>query len=202
MKLNVRLLWLAVIAGGAALCRWYTFGPWWEHAGNDFARFGAEPILWTLAWVALLMIAIVASRRPGAASPAKGRWRFGLGTVLVVLAAAAVAMGHGKWFFHEPGPTYLTLPEILALPDYAGFELVREPDRPGPYERMGTTNGPLGEPVAGSFGAKGKFSRFSLPGVPGEEYRIVGLLPQDGAPTYIVLVRHTASASGAGRSPK
>ena len=83
------------------------------------------------------------------------------------LAAVAVVLGQGKWFFHEPGAAYRTLPEILALPDYAGFELVQGPERPGPYECIGTTRGAAGEAVAGSFGAKGKkFSRFSLPGGP------------------------------------
>jgi hypothetical protein len=203
MKFSVRLLWLAVIAGGAALVRLFTFGPWWEHAGNEFAQFGPQAILWTFAWLALLIVAVLASRRSGGASPAGSRWQRGIGTLLIALAAVAVAVGQGKWFSHEPGTTYRTLPEILALPDYAGFELVRKPDRPGPYEYIGTNRGAAGEPVVGSFLTTSKSCRFSIPGKAGEEYCVVVLLPQDGGgPTYIVLSRRAASVSGNERGVK
>ena len=62
MKQIVRLMWLLVIAGGIALCRWYTYGPWWRNAGNDFVRFGPEPVVLTWGWILLLIVAILASR--------------------------------------------------------------------------------------------------------------------------------------------
>ena len=79
---------------------------------------------------------------------------------------------------------------------YDGFELVQEPDRPGPYEDMGATCSGRGEPLAGSLWANGETRKFHVPGVPGVEFRVVGLFPQDGdEPTYIVLKRHATPAS-------
>ena len=126
-----------------------------------------------------------------------------LRTLLLVLVATALAMGVAKWHFHEPRPGWHTLPEVLASGKYDGFGLVQEPDRPGPYEEMGATCAGKGEPLSGSFWANGKTRRFHVPGVPGEEFRVVGLVPQDGGePTYIVLKRHAAAASPVGQSAK
>ena len=99
MKFGVRLLWLAVIAGGAAIFRWYTFGPWWEHAGNNFTRFGPQPILWTFAWIVLLIIAILASRRSRTASPAGSRWQRGMGTLLIAARGGCRGVGTGQVVF-------------------------------------------------------------------------------------------------------
>jgi hypothetical protein len=131
----------------------------------------------------------------------KPRWyQRRLRTLLVVGITAALAMGVARWHSHEPRPTYRTLPEVLAAGNYAGFDLVQEPDRPGPYEDMGATCAGTGESLSGSFWANGKTRKFHVPGVPGEEFRVVGLVPQDGGePTYIVLRRHAAPASAEGR---
>lgn len=131
----------------------------------------------------------------------KPRWyHYRLRALLVVGIGAALAMGVAKWHSPEPGPKYRTLPEVLASKAYVGFDLVQEPDRPGPYEDMGASCAGPGEPLAGSFWANGKTRKFHVPGVPGEEFRVVGLIPQDGSePTYVVLKRHTAPL---GRSTK
>jgi len=91
-----------------------------------------------------------------AAKPKHGWYRYGLRALLVVSIAAALAMGAARWCFRAPLPTYRTLPELLALGKYRGFELVQGPDRPGPYEDMGAVCAGKGEPVSGSFWANGK----------------------------------------------
>ena len=112
-------------------------------------------------------------------------------------------MGVAEWHFHEPHSAYRTLPEVLASGKYGGFDLVQGPDRPGPYEDMGATCAGKGESLSGSFWANGKTRKFHVPGLPGEEFRVVGLVPQAGGePTYIVLKRHTAPASPVGQSTK
>jgi hypothetical protein len=124
-----------------------------------------------------------------------------LRTVLLVLIAAALALGVARWQFHEPRSTFRTLPEVLGK--YGGFDLVQEPDRPGPYEDMGANFAGKGESLSGSFWANGKTRKYYIDGVPGEEFRVVGLIPRDGGePTYIVLKRHATPASSAGQSAK
>jgi hypothetical protein len=112
-------------------------------------------------------------------------------------------MGVASWHFHQSRPAYRTLPEVLASGDCGGFDLVQGPDRPGPYQEMGAARAGKGEPLSGSFWANGKTRRYHVPGVRGEEFRVVGLIPKDGGePTYIVLRRHAAPASAAGQSTK
>lgn len=132
------------------------------------------------------------------------RWyRYRLRMLLLVLVATALAMGVAKWQFHEPRPKYRTLPEVLASGKYDGFDVVQEPDRSGPYEDMGATCAGQCEPLSGSFWANGKNRKFHVPGVPGEAFRVVGLVPQDGGePTYIVLRRHVAPASPVGQGQR
>ena len=141
--------------------------------------------------------------QPVALNP-KSRWhQYRLRTLLLVLVATALAMGVAQWHFHEPHSTYHMLPEVLASGKYNGFDLVQEPDRPGPYADMGATCAGKGEPLSGSFWANGKNRKFHVPGVPGEEFCVVGLVPQDGGePTYIVLRRRVAPASPVGQSTK
>jgi hypothetical protein len=128
-------------------------------------------------------------KSPPAVLNAKPGWyRYRLRVLLVVLIAAALAMGVAKLHFHEPRLAYRTLPELLALGKYAGFELVQGPERPGPYVEMGAACAGKGEPLLGSFWANGKTCRYHVPGVPGEERCVIGLMPQDGSePTYVVL---------------
>ena len=141
--------------------------------------------------------------RPAAPNPERRWYRRRLRTLLFVLIATALGMGVAKWHFHEPHSTYRTLPEVLTSGNYEGFDLVQGPDRPGPYQDMGATCAGKGEPLSGSFWANGKTRKFHVPGVPGEEFRVVGLVPQDGGePTYIVLKRHAAPASPVGQSTK
>jgi hypothetical protein len=143
-------------------------------------------------------------RKPATPKPRRRWYQYNLRTLLLVLIATALAMGvANKWYFYRPRPAYHTLPEVLASGKYDDFDVVQEPDRPGPYEDMGAACAGKGEPLAGSFWANGKTRRFHVPGVPGEEFRVVGLIPKDGGePTYIVLRRHTAPASAAGQSTK
>jgi hypothetical protein len=118
-------------------------------------------------------------------------------TLLLVLMATALALGVAGWPFHPPRSTCHTLSEVLALDKYHGFDLVQGPDRPGPYEDIPAAAAGMGEPLSGSIWAHGKTRRFHVAGAPGEEFRVVGLIPQDGGePTYIVLKRHLASATG------
>ena len=136
-------------------------------------------------------------------NPQRRWYQYRLRTLLLVLLGIALAMGVAKWQVQEPRPTYRTLPELLASSKYAGFDLVQGPDRAGPYEDMGATCGGAGESLAGSFWANGKTRRFHVPGEPGVEFRVVGLIPQDGGePTYLVLRRHIAPASPVGKSTK
>ncbi len=192
MRHIARLMWLMVIACGAALGRWYFYGPWWDTAGHDVARFGPQPIMWTWAWVLLLMATLLVSRRSRKAVdvvPGRKRRQLGLGTLLLAVTAIALALGLGKWFIPEWNSKYRTVPEILAGQAYHGYELVKGPDRPGPFEEMGADRGGMGEPVSGSFWAKGKSCRFRIPAAPGEDFCVVGLLPPDDGPTYMVLKR-------------
>jgi hypothetical protein len=138
-----------------------------------------------------------------APKPERRWYRYRLRTLLLVLVATALAMGVAGWHFHEPRPACRTLPEVLASGKYDGFDVVQGPDRPGPYVDMGATSAGKGEPLSGSFWANGKTRKFHVPGVPGEEFRVVGLIPQDGGePTYIVLRRHAVPASPVGQSTK
>ncbi len=132
------------------------------------------------------------------------RWRwYRLRTLLLVLIATATALGVAAWHLHEPRRTYRTLSELLASGKYDGFDLVQGPDRPGPYEDIGVTSAGKGEPLSGSFWANGKSCRFHVPGVSGQEFRVVGLVPQDdGEPTYVILKRHAAPASHVEQSAK
>jgi hypothetical protein len=121
----------------------------------------------------------------------KLRWyQYSLRSLLVVVTLGLLATSLAKWYFSEPPPVYRTLPEILALYQQFGrFDLVRSPDRPGPYMLLGAccTAGE-GQPVSGSFFANGKTRKFHIPGVGGQEFRVVGLVPLDGGePTYAVL---------------
>ena len=100
--------------------------------------------------------------------------------LLFALIAATLAMGVAGWRFHEPHPDCRTLSEVLASGKFDAFNVVQGPDRPGPYKEMGTTSAGPGEPLSGSFWANGKTRRFHVPGVPGEEFRVIGLIPQDG----------------------
>jgi hypothetical protein len=127
----------------------------------------------------------VASNRPW--------YRRRLRTLVLVLAAAALAMGVARWNLQGSRSNYRTLSELLASGKNRGFDLVQEPDRPGPYEEMDAVPAAAGEEVTGSFWGNGKNRRFHIPGAPGVEYRVIGLLPQGGGePTYIVLRRHVA----------
>jgi hypothetical protein len=132
------------------------------------------------------------------------RWyQHRLRTLLLVLVATAMGMGAVNWHFHEPRPTYRTLPEVLTSGNYDGFDLVERPDRPGPYKDIGALRAGKGEPLSGSFWANGKSRKFHIPAVPDEELCVVGLVPQDGGePTYIVLRRHAAPTPPVGQSPK
>ena len=191
MKSVVRIMWLLVIAGGVMLCRWYSYGPWWENASLDTARFGPQAVLWTCAWVVLLIVAVAASRGSGNVAPRGRRFQFGLRTLLFVLTAAAVVMGVATWCFPEsksPAITYHSLTDIRAR--YSDYDLVQGPDQAGPYEDLGAACAGEGGTLAGSFWANGKRCKFYIPGSPGVEFRAVGLLSRDGGEiTYIVLKR-------------
>ena len=141
--------------------------------------------------------------QPAALNPKPCWYQYRRRTLLFVLIAAALAMGVAEWHFHEPRSNFRTLPEVLASGKYEGFHVVQGPDRPGPYKDMGATSAGPGEPLSGSFWANGKTRRFHVPGVPGEEFRVVGLIPQDGGePTYVVLKRRAAPTSPAGPTTK
>jgi hypothetical protein len=145
----------------------------------------------------------MSKRKTMAPKPERRWYQYRLRTLLLVLVATAMAMGVAKWQFHEPRSRYRALPEVLASRKYEGFDLVQEPDRPGPYEEMGANCAGQGEPISGSFWANGKNRKFHVPGVPGEEHCVVGLVPQDGGePTYIVLKRRATPASPVGQSTK
>ncbi len=135
---------------------------------------------------------------------ARRRWyQHGLRALLLVLIATALAMVLARWHSLGGRSTCHTLPEVLASGNYGGFDLVQGPDRPGPYESMGPVCAGKGEPVSGSFWANGKTRRFNVPGVPGKEFCVLGLIPRDGgAPTYVVLSRQTAPAPPVGQSTK
>jgi hypothetical protein len=123
---------------------------------------------------------------------AKGKFDLGRRSLLVLLAVAVLALGIAKWGPQGKSSKYRTLAQIVAAND--GFVVAKEPDRPGPYEELGTNRPGIGEPAIGSFWVSGKSCRFHVPGVPGEEFRVIGLLPQDGGgPTYVVLKRHVTS---------
>jgi hypothetical protein len=132
------------------------------------------------------------------------RWsKYRVRTLLLVLIATAAAIGVYRWPFHGLPSRIHTLPEVLASSKCHGFELVQGPDRPGPYEDLEPNSGTSGEPLSGSVWANGKSCRYNVAGVPGEEFRAVGLIPQDGGPpTYIVLKRRAAPASPARQSGK
>jgi hypothetical protein len=122
----------------------------------------------------------------------KGRSILGRRLLLLLVAAAVLAFGLAKWWPQETHPKFRTLTQIVAAQE--GFDVAEEPNRPGPYEELGTSRAGVGEPITGSFWANGKSCRFHVPGVAGEEFRVIGLLPQDGGgPTYVVLKLHIAS---------
>jgi hypothetical protein len=141
-------------------------------------------------------------RRATPAPPdAKGRFHLGRRPLLVLLAVAALALGIAKWGPQPKRPAYRSLTQIVAA--YDGFDVAESPDGPGPYEELGTSRAGIGEAVVGSFWANGKSCRFHVPAVPGEEVRVVGLLPRDGGgPTYVVLKRHVTSTPPAGQPKK
>ena len=124
----------------------------------------------------------------------KGRFNFGRRLLLLLVTAVVLAFGLAKWWPKEKHPKFRTLTQIVAA--HEDFDIAEEPDRPGPYEELGTHRARVGETVIGSFWANGKSCRFQVPGVAGEELRVIGLLPEDGGgPTYVVLRRHIRSTS-------
>jgi hypothetical protein len=130
------------------------------------------------------------------ADPINRRWRrFFLWALLLILIASAAGTSGALHRLPWSKPGFHTLPELLASNKFRGFELLQEPDRPGPYQEKGVTSAGKGEPVFGSFWADGKQRRFNIAAVPGAELRVVGLMPEDGELTYMVL-RSTASAAG------
>jgi hypothetical protein len=130
--------------------------------------------------------------RPGAAnSNVRRRWfRFFLWSLLVFLWGGAFYTSGGR--LHLPGmnPDYHTLSELLATQKYRGFEVVQEPDRPGPYKDIGMVNAGRGEPVIATFWSiAGKRRSFNIPAMPGEELRVVGLAPESGGEATCVVLR-------------
>ena len=122
----------------------------------------------------------------------KGRFYLGRRKLLMLVAVAVLAFGLAKWWPQEKHPKSRTLTQIVAA--HEGFNVAERPNRPGPYEELGTCRAGVGEPVIGSFWANGKSCRFHIPGVAGEELRVVGLLREDGGgPTYVVLRRQVTS---------
>ena len=122
----------------------------------------------------------------------KGRFNLGRRLLLLLVTAAVLAFGLAKWWPQGKHPKFRTLTQIVAAQE--GFDVAEEPDRPGPYEELGTSSAGVGEAAIGSFWANDKSCRFHVPGMAGEELRVVGLLPQDGGgPTYVVLKRHIDS---------
>ena len=117
------------------------------------------------------------------------RWyQYSLRTLLLVITVSALVMGLSKWYFSEPPPIYYTLPELLALGNFQGYDLVQGPDRPGPYEYIGGHHSGNGNPASGVFRGHGKSREYHIPGVPNEELLVAGLVPKDGGePTYMVL---------------
>src|SRR5208283_4739517 len=100
-------------------------------------------------------------------------------------------------------PSYGKLPELLSSGKYDGYTVAQEPDRPGPYEEMAVADARAGEPLLGSLLANGKTRRYNVPGLPGAELRVVGLIPQGGGePTYVVLKRQIRPATPVGQSTK
>jgi len=131
----------------------------------------------------------------------QGRFHLGRRSLFLLLAAAVLAFGLTEWWPQGKHPSYRTLTQIVATA--AGFELAESPDRPGPYQQLGTCSTGIGEPAIGSFWANGKTCRFHIRAVPGEELRVICLLPQDsGGPTYVVLKRHIAPKPPAGEPKK
>ncbi len=125
----------------------------------------------------------------------KGRFNFGRRLLLLLATAAVLAFGLAKWWPQEKHPKFRTLAQIVAAQE--GFDVAEEPNRPGPYEELGTCRAGVGKSAIGSFWANGKSCRFQVSGTAGEELRVVGLLPKDGGgPTYVVLKRRIASAPG------
>ena len=125
----------------------------------------------------------------------KGRFNLGRRRLLLLVTVAVLAFGIAKWWPQEKHPKFRTLTQIVAAQE--GFTVVEKPDRPGPYEELGTSRAGVGETIIGSFWANGKSCPFHISGMAGEEFRVIGLLPQDGGgPTYVVLKRHIASPPG------
>jgi hypothetical protein len=98
-----------------------------------------------------------------------------------VLIATALAMGVAKWHFHEPHSAYRTLPEVLASGKYEGFDLVHEPDRPGPYQDMGATGAGKGESLSGSFWLTARLASFMFLACPARSFASSVLFPKTAA---------------------
>lgn len=121
-----------------------------------------------------------------AAPQRKRRWhQFSLRTLFLVATAAAATAGLAKWYYRSPPVVYRTLPEILE--DYRGWDLVQGPDQPGPYAELGASCAGRGCSVSGGFWHDGKNRTFSIPGVPGEEFRVLELASRKDGPTFVVL---------------
>jgi hypothetical protein len=124
-----------------------------------------------------------------------GRFNLRRRLLLLLVAAVVLVFGFTKWWPQEKHPKYRSLAQIVAA--HQGFDVAEEPQRPGPYEELGTCKAGVGEAAIGSFWAKGENCRFHVPGTAGDELRAIGLLPEDGSgPTYVVLRRHIASPPG------
>jgi len=129
------------------------------------------------------------------------KFHLGRRSLLVLLVVAVLAVGIAKWGPQGKASRYRTLAQIVAANE--GFVVAKEPDHPGPYEELGTNRPGIGEPAIGSFWVSGKSCRFHVPAEPGEELRVIGLLPQGGGgPTYVVLKRKVAPTPPAAQPKK
>ena len=97
------------------------------------------------------------------------RFHLGRRLLLLLVTAAVLAFGLAKWWPQEKHPKSRTLTQIVAA--HEGFDVAERPNRPGPYEELGTCRAGVGEPAIGSFWANGKSCRFHVAGVAGEELR-------------------------------
>ena len=119
----------------------------------------------------------------------------------MLTVAIAGVFGIGRRYFQSSSSVYHTLSEILAT--HSDWDVVQEPDRPGPYQIMLPPGPWQVGPVSATFRTNGQMRRVHVPAIQGHELCVVGLLPQQGGePTYLVLKRKAEQSSPPGQTTR
>ena len=108
----------------------------------------------------------------------------------VIAAAVLLALAVGGWLLvrqRQAPLEYYPRDRFLALGNFTGWDVLKDPASPGPYRFIGGAKSMIGESVSGSFRSPAGHVNYDIPGEPGTCLLVAGVVNPVGQLDFFVL---------------